>query len=217
MANQITPRQEAMAAQLSAGKQAARRASDQKAKNPDAGGEAVAGGGGLGRAQRLAMQKAQAQLLGAKTQEEAELRRAQVERVMKTAKKVKKIIKVASAAAGSEVILPIIYLYLSYTKDYLLGNLLNGDPTGHFVKKKSFVGVAPLSFPEVLVYLAVTGSMFMNFIFMCWPLIVIGIIIFAVYALPISEWGFIYDIVKFLGLDIVNPILNVLGLPSISL
>ena len=213
MADFPTPKQQATSAKLTSDQQMARKKAVDGKPEPEGAVEAgAAGGGRIGRAQEFAMQKAKAQLLGAKTQKEAELRKAQIERIMKTAKNVKKIIKIASAAAGSEVILPIIYLYLSYFKDYLLGNLLNGDPTGHFAKKKSFVGVTPLSFPEVLLFLAITGGMFVNFLVTCWPLIVVAAIIFAV---ATGEVGYIFDLMKFLGGGLVNPILNYFGLPSV--
>lgn len=162
----------------------------------------------LERLKELATKKMMAKLAVAATPEEAELRQQQLKRMLDTVKKFKKIMKAGSAAT----VIGIIYLYLSFAKDYLLGNLINGDPTGLFVKKKGIFGVAPLSFPEVLLFLAVTWSMFLNWLVMWWPIILLAIIAFAVATVDFTE---IKDLVAEFGLDVVNPILEELGVPTI--
>jgi hypothetical protein len=181
-----------------------------EAAAPGAEGEAQAGRASqtLARLQQLAMKHTQAKLAGAKGTSETEMRAEQIKRIMKTASDFKKIIRLGSASTPWT----IIYMYLSLCKDYLLGNLVSGDPTGLFVKKKSIIGVTPLSFPEVLILWFVAASQLFYFLATVWPIIVIGLVILAISQGKLSD---IKDLVDYLGKEFLNPVLEYFSLTKI--
>jgi len=168
------------------------------------------------RAGELATKKLQAKLAAAAGPEEAQLRMAQIKRAAEAAKKIKKIVRLGSAAG----IVTIIYLILAYFKDYLLGNIIgNGDPSGVFAKKEAnFFGykVTPLSFPEVLLLWTVLYSMGVNFLYM-WglPLLIVGFIIVVASGgggAVADALAIAWELTKAIGLEIFDVLAEALGI-----
>ncbi|MBU0648867.1 hypothetical protein KJ969_02085 [Patescibacteria group bacterium] len=215
MPNEMTPEQQIMASELAMSQQAARRAQKEETQTQENAPEEapparpMPGQAMVSRVAQLTKARMQAKLAKAKTEEEAETRKAQMKRMVETVKKFKKLLRLGSAAS----VWGIIYLIASYYKDYIFGNLVNGDPTGLFSKKKSFLFVTPLSFPEVLLLLTFTFNIFVSWVATFWlPILVIAAIIFTVATVASGEWGMIKDIIDFLGVDVVKPILGAFGL-----
>jgi len=164
-----------------------------------------------GQLQQMAAEKMVAKLSRASTPEEAAMRKAQIKRAFQTLKKIKKLVKGASATA----VWTIVLLLFSYIKDYILGNIIyNGDPTGFFAKEEAnFFGykVTPLSWPEVMILMLVLWNGFQGFIIgnLIPILAILAIIAVAAGLANITEIG---SLLAEIGTEAFTPILDELGL-----